>query len=127
MRLYMNKQGEWVGTQAEAKKIKADMVDVPTDKPNLLKWLNTFTGAIDDAAKHQPIVMKDGRPALVLGSNLDSKPDPGTVARKPHKYDFWDNIRDVAENCSLTDFNVALAVFMDRVHDIADKQKETQQ
>jgi len=111
MRLYMNKQGEWVGTQAEAKKIKADMVEVPTDKPNLLKWLNTFTGAIDDAAKEV----------------IDSKPDPGTVARKPHKYDFWDNIRDVAENCSLTDFNVALAIFMERVHDIADKQKETQQ
>jgi len=56
MRLYMNKQGEWVGTQAEAKKISASMVDVPVDKPNLLKWLNTFTGAIDDAAKE---VMQD--------------------------------------------------------------------
>ena len=112
MRLYMNKQGEWVGTQAEAKKIKAEMVEVPTDKPNLLKWLNTFTGfAIAEGAKEV----------------VDNKPNPGTVARKPHKYDFWDNIRDVAENCSLTDFNVALAVFMDRVHDIADKQKETQQ
>ncbi len=117
MRLYMNKQGEWVGTQAEAKKIKADMVDVPTDKPNLLKWLNTFTGAIDDAAKE----------VIDNVSEANSKPDPRTVARKPHKYDFWDNIRDVAENCSITDFNVALAVFMDRVHDIAEKQKETQQ
>jgi len=105
MRLYMNKQGEWVGTQAEARKIGANMVDVPTDKPNLLNWLNTFTGAIDDAAKEV----------------VDSKP------RKPHKYDFWDNIRDVAQNCSITDFNVALAVFMDRVHDIAEKQKEIQQ
>ena len=117
MRLYMNKQGEWVGTQAEAKKIKADMVEVPTDKPNLLKWLNTFTGAIDDAAKE----------VIDNVSEANNKSNPGTVARKPHKYDFWDNIRDVAENCSLTDFNVALAVFMDRVHDIADKQKETQQ
>ena len=67
MRLYMNKQGEWVGTQAEAKKIKADMVEVPTDKPNLLKWLNTFTGKID-LAEIPP---------------LDAaKQDPGTVARK---------------------------------------------
>ena len=111
VRLYMNKQGEWVGTQAEAKKISADMVDVPTDKPNLLKWLNTFTGKID----------------LSEIPPLDAAKETETVARKPHKYDFWDNIRDVAENCSLTDFNVALAVFMDRVHDIADKQKETQQ
>ena len=109
MRLYMNKQGEWVGTQAEAKKIKADMVDVPTDKPNLLKWLNTFTlGPTIDAIADETEVVKNSKPT------------------KPHKYDFWDNIRDVAENCSLTDFNVALAVFMDRVHDIADKQKETQ-
>ena len=44
-------QGQWVGTQAEAKKIGATMVDVPTDKPNLLQWLNNWTGAIDTAAE----------------------------------------------------------------------------
>ena len=124
MRLYMNKQGEWVGTQAAARKIGADMVDVPTDKPNLLKWLNTFTGAIDDAAKHPPIVMKDGRPALVLGSNSDSKPKTRTVTQKAHA---WETIRECAQKASIDDMTVALAVYMDRVQDIADKQKETQQ
>ena len=108
MRLYMNKQGDWVGTQAEAKKIIASMVDVPTDKPNLLKWLNTFTGAIDDAAKE---VIQD-------------KPKPGRVTQKAHA---WETIRECAQQASIDDMTVALAVFMDRVHDIAEKQKETQQ
>ena len=108
MRLYMNKQGEWVGTQAEAKKIGATMVDVPTDKPNLLKWLNTFTGKIDEAAQEV----------------IDSKPKPGGVTLKAHR---WDTIRECAEKATIDDMTVALAVYMDRVLDIADKQKETQQ
>ena len=108
MRLYMNKQGEWVGTQAEAKKIGATMVDVPTDKPNLLKWLNIFTGKIDEAAQEV----------------IDSKPKPGGVTLKAHR---WDTIRECAEKATIDDMTVALAVYMDRVLDIADKQKETQQ
>ena len=108
MRLYMNKQGEWVGTQAEAKKIGANMVEVPTDKPNLLKWLNTFTGKIDEAAKEV----------------IDNKPKPSGVTLKAHR---WDTIRECAEKATIDDMTVALAVYMDRVLDIADKQKETQQ
>ena len=108
MRLYMNKQGEWVGTQAEAKKIKADMVEVPTDRPNLLKWLNTFTGKIDEAAEEV----------------IENKTKPGGVTLKAHA---WDTIRECAEKATINDMTVALAVYMDRVLDIADKQKETQQ
>ena len=108
MRLYMNKQGEWVGTQAEAKKIGANMVEVPTDKPNLLKWLNTFTGKIDEAAQEV----------------IENKPKPSGVTLKAHA---WDTIRECAEKATIDDMTVALAVYMDRVLDIADKQKETQQ
>jgi len=108
MRLYMNKQGEWVGTQAEAKKIGANMVEVPTDKPNLLKWLNTFTGKIDEAAEEV----------------IENKTKPGGVTLKAHA---WDTIRECAEKATINDMTVALAVYMDRVLDIADKQKETQQ
>ena len=105
----MNKQGEWVGTQAAARKIGADMVDVPTDKPNLLKWLNTFTGKID-LAEIPP---------------LDAaKPNTRTVTQKAHA---WETIRECAQKASIDDMTVALAVYMDRVQDIADKQKETQQ
>lgn len=108
MRLYMNKQGEWVGTQAEAKKIGANMVEVPTDKPNLLKWLNTFTSKIDEAAEEV----------------IENKPKPSGVTLKAHA---WDTIRECAEKATIDDMTVALAVYMDRVLDIADKQKETQQ
>lgn len=105
MRLYMNKVGEWVGTQSEAKKIGATMVEVPTDKPNLLKWLNEFTGAIDVAAQEVTEQKK--------------------TIQKPLKAHAWDTIGECADKASIEDLTVALARYMDRVQDIADKQKET--
>ena len=104
MRLYMNKVGEWVGTQAEAKKIGATIVEVPTDKPNLLKWLNGFTGAIDVAAQE---VIEEKK----------------TIQKLP-KAHAWDTIMQCAKNASINDLTMALIVYMDRVQDIADKQKE---
>ena len=42
MKLYTDNRGTWVGTQADTKKKKYafEQVDVPTDKPNLLEFLN---------------------------------------------------------------------------------------
>jgi hypothetical protein len=43
MRLYKNSDGVWAGTQADARKYCGKdytEVDVPTDKPSLLKFLN---------------------------------------------------------------------------------------
>ena len=43
MKLYKNSEGVWAGTQADARKMCGkgySTVDVPTDKPNLLKFLN---------------------------------------------------------------------------------------
>ena len=43
MRLYKNSNGVWAGTQADARKMCGKdytEVDVPTDKPSLLKFLN---------------------------------------------------------------------------------------
>ena len=41
MRLYTNNKGEWAGTQADAKKLGSfELVEVPTDKPTLLQFLN---------------------------------------------------------------------------------------
>ena len=43
MRLYKNSEGVWAGTQADARKYCGkgySTVDVPTDKPNLLGFLN---------------------------------------------------------------------------------------
>ena len=43
MKLYKNSEGVWAGTQADARKMCGkdySTVDVPVDKPNLLKFLN---------------------------------------------------------------------------------------
>jgi len=104
MRLYMNKVGEWVGTQAEAKKIGATLVEVPTDKPNLLNWLNDFLWPIDVAAQE---VIEEKK----------------TIQKLP-KAHAWDTIGECADKATIEDMTVALARYMDRVLDIADKQKE---
>jgi len=43
MKLYRNSEGVWAGTQADARKMCGKdytEMDVPTDKPSLLKFLN---------------------------------------------------------------------------------------
>ena len=41
MRLYRTYDGQWAGTQADAKKLgKFEQVEVPTDKAGLLDFLN---------------------------------------------------------------------------------------
>ena len=47
MRLYRTQSGQWTGTQAEAVRLARidsagswDQVEIPTDKPGLLAWLN---------------------------------------------------------------------------------------
>ena len=43
MRLYRTAAGQWAGTQADARDLAGkawEEVDVPTDKPGLLAWLN---------------------------------------------------------------------------------------
>lgn len=46
MRFYRSKGRIWTGTQADAKTAQGsndyETIDVPTDKPTLLPWLNTF-------------------------------------------------------------------------------------
>lgn len=42
MKLYLTQAGRWSGTQADARKDGSfEQVEVPTDKPGLLDWLNT--------------------------------------------------------------------------------------
>lgn len=95
MKLYTNNQGQWVGTLAEAKKIGAEAVDVPTDKPSLLAWLNA-----QGAAQGQT-------EAPVYESKLT----------RPHH---WQTIKECAEKAPLKDWGVALAVLMNRVAEVAE-------
>lgn len=51
MRLYRTSTGQWVGTQNDAAGIARanggtwEQIDVPTDKPNLIAWLNGHCGS----------------------------------------------------------------------------------
>lgn len=63
MRLYKNSDGVWAGTQADAKKLCGKdytEVDVPTDKSNLLKFLNlNKVGSVDGQTTAQLEIGED--------------------------------------------------------------------
>ena len=137
MKLYTNNQGEWAGTQADARKrFKNDMriVEVPTDKPSLLAFLNENQVGSFDALGRKP---DDNQLSDIMGGNpLDSFPDAplkfkmsygpdGDVRLSkqnpdshPHR---WDTIRECAEKASFKDLGVALAVLMNRLDEVADQ------
>ena len=102
MKLYVNNLGQWVGTQAEAKKIKATAVNVPTDKPNLLNFLNENK---------------------VCGSSTTIEPQAPQTRQPVYKMHTWENVRQCAEKASFSDMGYALAVLMNRLEDAA--QNET--
>lgn len=122
MRLYTNRHGSWVGTQADARKefgFKNEWreVDVPTDKPSLLYFLNTYKVGNQKA---EPIVMKDERPHLVLGddkprTNLQSCSANRDVreAASLNQYD----VTDVVLNCPKQHLSNALGAIISRLND----------
>ena len=137
MKLYTNNKGEWAGTQADARKrFKNDMriIEVPTDKPSLLAFLNENQVGSFDALGSKPA---DNQLSNMMGGNpLDSFPDAplkfkmsrgpdGDVRLSrqnpdshPHR---WDTIRECAEKASFKDLGVALAVLMNRLDEVADQ------
>ena len=109
MRLYTNVKGQWVGTQAEVKKIDAWHTDVPTDKPSLLAWLNHKAELTNSfGLPVEPV------PAPVITERVTSHPQG-----RPHP---WMTIRECAEKASLKDLGHALAIYMNRVDELLDDQ-----
>ena len=101
MKLYTNDNGEWFGTQALAKQRSYHWwpVDVPTDKPNLLEWLNS---------------RKTQNPVE----------PPETVTQQPvMKQHPWQSVREMAEQASLRDLGVVLAVVMNRLEEAAEREE----
>ena len=110
MRLYTNKKGQWVGTQAEAKREFGEVyqVEVPTDKAALLEYLNDRR------------VIHGNSPENVFSEAPTAHPvhkEPLPASMKPHA---WQTIRECAERASIKDLSVALAVYMNRVDELAD-------
>lgn len=101
MKLYANVKGEWFGTKADAKAGRYPWVsvDVPTDKPNLIEWLNS-------RETQNPV-------------------EPPETVTQQHvmKQHPWQSVRDMAEQASLRDLGVALAVVMNRLEEAAEREE----
>ena len=112
MRLYTNNKGEWTGTQADAKKAWGKdmaLVEVPVSKDALMKWLNKCR------------VVSQSHAEIAEQFNTPSETPQVTNPQYNHP---WATIKECAEKASLKDLGVALSVLMNRLDEVADKQKE---
>ena len=77
MRLYKNSEGVWAGTQLDARKYCGkdySTVDVPTDKPGLLGFLNlNQVGKASGSPTLDAIRDKDIEPVYAPDTDLDKK------------------------------------------------------
>ena len=101
MRLYTDNQGNWAGTQADAKQFgEYEQVEVPTDKPTLLEFLNEYkVGAADVISAQMEMVQQ--------------KTHPLSCSANPNVYD----VRDAVLNCDRKDLGAALTAIISRLHD----------
>ena len=109
MRLYTNWYGAWAGTQSDAKEIKGEVhqFDVPTDKPNLLSFLNqNSVGNTKDWAK--TVTHIDER------IREETKHPLSCSATDLSAYD----VRDVVLNCDKKHLGSALGSIVSRLHDM---------
>lgn len=119
MRLYVNSRGQWVGTQAEAKKIAAVQVDVPVSKQELLEFLNREQVCRSIATHGSP---QQEQPKCW---KIERDADGGAhMAPAPQKAHAWQTIRECAERAPIKDLTVAMAVMMNRVDELADRVAE---
>lgn len=94
MRLYRTARGHWAGTQADARAAALDdgagardwaEVDVPTDKPGLLAWLNANAGpaALEAAAAERELDRRRDREAAAEARHATRPGDCPKCARAP--------------------------------------------
>ncbi len=119
MRLYTNNQGSWVGTQADAKREFGKNwreVDVPTDKPTLLTFLNEYqVGEADAVSAQMEMVQKDIAPRA-HGQSCSGNREVREAAAL-NRYD----VRDVVLNCPKEYLGGALSAITTRIYDMEDE------
>jgi len=116
MRLYTNKKAEWFGTQADAKAAGVEWweVNVPTDKPSLIRFLNGMSacaGAIEVLRSDAQRVSVD----LTSDTPTTAPVVHESTLTKPHP---WQTIKECAERAPLRDFPVAIAVYQNRIDEL---------
>jgi len=102
MRLYVNSKGQWAGTQIDAKKIDAHLIEVPTDKPGLIAFLN-------------------GQQKTVAVEAVDPKPAPAKKQRQHISHELF----DVANRASLQELQTVVYRYLMQVDDALDLKTGT--
>jgi hypothetical protein len=102
MRLYVNSKGQWAGTQIDAKKIDAHLIEVPTDKPGLIAFLN-------------------GQQKTVAVEAVEPTPVPS----KKHKQHISHELFDVANRASLQELQTVVYRYLMQVDDALDLKTGT--
>jgi predicted trehalose synthase len=101
MKLYTDNKGSWAGTQSDAKQFgEYEQVEVPTDKPTLLEFLNEYqVGAADVVSAQMEMVQQKTHPLSCSGS--------------PNVYE----VKDAVLNCDRKHLAAALGAIISRIHD----------
>lgn len=108
MKLYSNGLGKWAGTQADAKQfgetyLGIETIDVPTDKPSLLAFLNRHEVNNADRLDHGQL-------------EPDKQSTPKTVVNG------WD-LKAAADTASLQDLQYVVYKYLMRIDDELDLKK----
>lgn len=112
MKLYTDNKGRWAGTQADAKQFDAfEQVEVPTDKPNLLEFLNKHSVG-GDGFRVDALVDDDWEMPPVWRGLL-KKTHPLSCSANPNVFD----VRDAVLNCDREHLAAALGAIISRLHD----------
>ena len=120
MRLYTNNQGAWTGTQADAKRDYGKamaMVDVPTSKEALMKWLNNSR------------VISQAHVAAASIANPDTTVvDPARIietATATHQSSTPVSLFEAAKGASLSDLQHVVYRYLEKIDDELDLRRST--
>jgi len=130
MRLYTNRKGGWAGTQADARKAWGkDWIEheVPTSKQELINFLNTNAVGGQHGVANAVVgnTVENVDPTVFsLAHPVHKEPLPVSMKPASQKAHAWQTIRECAERASIKDLTVALAVYMNRVEELADNVRQ---
>jgi len=111
MKLYTDNQGNWTGTQADAKKVWGKdmaLVEVPVSKEALMKWLNKCK-VVSQA--HAQIAAQTTREEPQEQPQEQQRSNSRWTAKDLNGFD----IRDIAQEASLKDLTFAMSVYLNRL------------
>ena len=120
MKLYTDGIGNWLGTQADAKREMGEggytLVEVPTDKPNLLRFLNDRDVCTEDesfghGSQDEPIDLSEiNYPG---DTPFIAERHPQSCSTNPNRWE----VHDAVLNCDRNHLGAALGAIISRIHD----------